>query len=179
MLAPVLEIYVVWHPGDSEGERVAALLLDHFRGTTFSGLIGGAVEVFVRSVSATGDQRDAPRPLPCVEAMPTVCRVLHLLLWSSLLGLNSLRPSRVADRGVNTSNVWRERGVNLATLSGSFRCVLPTTFSIARCSVDWWATYSTLPAASSAPTSSTRPYAAISRKALHRWATVRIASRCS
>lgn len=70
VLAPVLEIYVVWHPGDSEGEWITELVLDHFRGTAFSGLIGGAVEVFVRSVSATSDPAGMPRPLPCVEPMP-------------------------------------------------------------------------------------------------------------
>lgn len=70
MLPPVLEIYVAWHPGDTEGGRVAEALLGHFRGTTFSGLIGGAVEVYVRSASATDDPTGAPRPLPCIEPMP-------------------------------------------------------------------------------------------------------------
>lgn len=70
VLPPVLEIYAVWHPADTEGERVAQTLLDHFRGTTFSGLIGGAVEVYVRSESATDTPGDAPRPLPCTDPMP-------------------------------------------------------------------------------------------------------------
>ncbi len=70
VLAPVLEIYVVWHPGDPEGEEIAELLLDHFRGTAFSGLIGGAVEVFIRSASATDDVLDTPRPLPCISPPP-------------------------------------------------------------------------------------------------------------
>jgi len=70
MLAPVLEIYVVWHPSDTEGERISQELLDHFRGTTYSGLIGGAVEVFVRSASAGDDPDDVPRPLPCTAPLP-------------------------------------------------------------------------------------------------------------
>ncbi len=70
MLPPVLEIYVVWHPGDAEGDDIARMLLEHFRGTTFSGLIGGAVEVYVRSAAATEDPSRAPRPLPCIEPLP-------------------------------------------------------------------------------------------------------------
>ena len=63
MLPPVLEIYVVWHPGDAQGMAAADDFIQHFHGTPFSGLIGGAVEIYVRSAgwrSAT----DAPRPIP-------------------------------------------------------------------------------------------------------------------
>ncbi len=70
MLPPVLEIYVVWHPEDVAGEDVASALLGHFRGTPFSGLIGGAVEVYVRSASASDDPAGAPRALPCTEPLP-------------------------------------------------------------------------------------------------------------
>lgn len=70
MLPPVLEIYVVWHPTDDEGAGIAELLMEHFRGTAFSGLIGGAVEVYVRSVSESDDPGGAPRPLPPVEPLP-------------------------------------------------------------------------------------------------------------
>lgn len=69
MLPPVLEIYVVWHPGDSEGAEAANQILHHFHGTSFSGLIGGAVEVFVRSES-WGDDDDAPRPMPFTTSFP-------------------------------------------------------------------------------------------------------------
>ncbi|MET0580271.1 MAG: hypothetical protein ABW122_16555, partial [Ilumatobacteraceae bacterium] len=70
MLPPVLEVYVVWHPDDTEGEGIAASLLSHFRGTKFSGLIGGAVDVYVRSASSTDDPAGAPRPVPCVAPLP-------------------------------------------------------------------------------------------------------------
>lgn len=63
MLPPVLEIYIVWHPGDRAGCVAAEQFVQHFHGTLFSGLIGGAVEVFVRSEGwRTSD--DAPRPIP-------------------------------------------------------------------------------------------------------------------
>lgn len=63
MLPPVLEIYVVWHPGDPSGKELAETILGHFHGTPFTGLIGGAVEVFVRSGGWTS-AIDAPRPIP-------------------------------------------------------------------------------------------------------------------
>src|SRR5690242_8999321 len=69
MLPPVLEIYVVWHPRDPEGADIAREVIEHFHGTAFSGLIGGAVEVFPRSVGWNGDD-DAPRPLPFMSALP-------------------------------------------------------------------------------------------------------------
>jgi hypothetical protein len=63
MLPPVLEIYVFWHPGDAQGQHIAAEVIEHFHGTSFTGLIGGAVEVFIRS-DGWRSADDAPRPLP-------------------------------------------------------------------------------------------------------------------
>lgn len=70
MLPPILEVFVVSHPGDAEGDTVAQMLLERFRGNAYSGLIGGAVDVYVRSVSATDDPSGAPRSLPCIEGLP-------------------------------------------------------------------------------------------------------------
>ena len=55
MLPPVLEIYVVWHPGDGAGAVTAEDFVQHFHGTPFTGLIGGAVEELLRY--------DAPSPI--------------------------------------------------------------------------------------------------------------------
>jgi len=63
MLPPVLEIYVVWHPDDSAGAEAAQVFLDHFHGNVFAGLLGSAIEVYVRSRGWRGPD-DAPRPLP-------------------------------------------------------------------------------------------------------------------
>jgi hypothetical protein len=63
MLPPVAEVYVVWHPDDRVGERIARDIVEHFQGTPFTGLIGGGVEVFVRSAGWRG-AGDAPRPIP-------------------------------------------------------------------------------------------------------------------
>lgn len=63
MLPPVLEIHVVWHPDDDHKARpIAEAMIDHYHGDQFSGLIGGAVEVFVRSAGWTGPG-SAPRPI--------------------------------------------------------------------------------------------------------------------
>jgi hypothetical protein len=86
MLPPVLEIYVVWHPGDGAGEDVAEQLISHFHGNAFSGLIGGAVEVFVRS-EGWEEPGSAPRPLPVVEALPHELRDPALTIVVPVIGL--------------------------------------------------------------------------------------------
>lgn len=70
MLPPILEIYVVWHPGDTAGQQVTDVLLAHFRGTAFSGLIGGAIDVYVRSSSRSGSPNDAPLTIPVLAPPP-------------------------------------------------------------------------------------------------------------
>jgi hypothetical protein len=63
MLPPILEIHILWHPGDTSGATIAQEFVEHFHGTVFSGLIGGAVEVFIRSPGWRSGS-DAPRPIP-------------------------------------------------------------------------------------------------------------------
>lgn len=63
MLPPILEIYVVHHPRDLAGGEVMEQVFKHFHGTAFSGLIGGAIEVYVRAHGFHGGN-DAPRPIP-------------------------------------------------------------------------------------------------------------------
>lgn len=63
MLPPILEIYVVWHPRDRGGLLVSDVMVNHFQGSTFSGLIGGAIEVYIRS-EGWRSPNDAPRPIP-------------------------------------------------------------------------------------------------------------------
>lgn len=62
MLPPVLEIFVLWHPEDHAGESLARGLIDHFHGTAYSGLIGGAIEIYPRS-APWGVPGSAPRPI--------------------------------------------------------------------------------------------------------------------
>ncbi len=70
MLPPVLEIYVVWHPRDVRGRDVALGFFDHFHGTPFTGLIGGAIEVCMR-YEGWRSPADAPRPIPFPGLMPS------------------------------------------------------------------------------------------------------------
>lgn len=63
MIPPVSEIYVVWHPQDTAGREAAGQIFDHYHGTVFTGLLGGAIEVYVRSQGWTSAD-DAPRPIP-------------------------------------------------------------------------------------------------------------------
>lgn len=65
-MPPVLEIYVIWHPGDIDGLGIAQEFVDHFHGTVFSGLIGGGIEVYARSAGWQSAD-DAPRPVPVRE----------------------------------------------------------------------------------------------------------------
>jgi hypothetical protein len=70
LLPPILEIYVVWHPGDKPGSEIAETLLEHFRGHAYSGLIGGAIDVYVRSESLSGSPADAPASIPVLDPPP-------------------------------------------------------------------------------------------------------------
>jgi hypothetical protein len=67
---PILEVYVVWHPRDGTlGRQASGAIASHFHTATFSGLAGGAVEVYMRS---EGWARSAgpPRPLPITTRYP-------------------------------------------------------------------------------------------------------------
>lgn len=97
MLPPIVEIFVIWHPRDIEGEEIAQKLLEHFRGTAFSGLIGGAVEVFVRSVSSSDNPAGSPRTLPCIETLPY--GVPSPALTAAVLVVGVELTSSIEDRG--------------------------------------------------------------------------------
>lgn len=70
VLPPILEVYVLWHPADeAAGRPVMDRLVAHFHGNAYSGLLGGAIEVFARS-QGWRDAAGSPRPLPPVEPGP-------------------------------------------------------------------------------------------------------------
>lgn len=54
MLAPVVEIYVVWHPGDRSGPKIAERVSAHFRGGVGTGLISNPMETYIRSAGFCG-----------------------------------------------------------------------------------------------------------------------------
>lgn len=93
MLPPVLEIHVVWHPADDEKARpIAEAMIDHFHGDQFSGLIGGAVEVFVRSAGWSG-AGSAPRPIPLPDDVGPFRPAAHVAVVA-LLGLGLARATK-------------------------------------------------------------------------------------
>lgn len=120
MLPPLLEIYVVWHPKDREGTEAAERLIDHFHGTAFSGLIGGAVEVFVRSEGWEND-KDAPRPLPYVDELPCDLPQAELTVVVPILGMELAR-------AVEQGEPWSEYMESLRTGAKARSeevCILP------------------------------------------------------
>lgn len=63
MLPSIVEIYVIWHPDDDlAGAGIAEEFADRFQGSSFTGLMSGAVEVYVRSAGWQGPS-DAPRSI--------------------------------------------------------------------------------------------------------------------
>jgi len=96
---PILEIYVLWHPEDDGGDRIADELLEHFHGTAFSGLVGGAVEVYFRS-AGWSSEGGPPRPLPFVEALPNGLQSASITVVVPLLGT-------YLTRAAETDGAWR------------------------------------------------------------------------
>lgn len=99
MLIPVLEVYVLWHPDDADGSRISEVLLRHFHGTTFSGLVGGAVEVYTRSAGWDA-KGGVPRPMPFLEPLP------NGMARSAVTAVVAVLGTRLA-RAVDDDPAWR------------------------------------------------------------------------
>lgn len=61
-IPPILDVFVVWHPDDVLGTQRFRDLHEHFHSPSFSGLAGGAVEVYARS-EGWESPGGVPRPL--------------------------------------------------------------------------------------------------------------------
>ena len=114
VLPPILEVYVVWHPDDQEGAQIAAWLLEHFRGAPYSGLVGGAVEVYTRS-EPWQPGSDAPRPLPCQVPLPYQLPHARVTAVVPVLGV------RLARAAEQDSSDWRGylQSIHAAAEAGS------------------------------------------------------------
>ena len=64
----VLDIFVVWHPADSEGASICDKLFQHYHSDAFAGLAGSAVEVYGRSCPLSGND-DLPAPIVTVDGI--------------------------------------------------------------------------------------------------------------
>jgi hypothetical protein len=132
---PILEVYVVWHPDDELGAWACDQLTQHFHGSAYSGLAGGAVEVYPRCagwVKPSGP----PRPLPFMESLPADLPSGQLTVVVPILGRGMAKACRrdagwqryieaifEADLGTTASNRARIAAYPLldpsAELSGS------------------------------------------------------------
>ena len=102
MLPPVVEIYIVWHPEDERGMEIAKEFVEHFKGTVFTGLILGAVEVFVRSVGWQSEE-DAPRPIPYVDT--PLPNNLQQAEFTAIVPIMGMEMAKTIESG---SNPWKD-----------------------------------------------------------------------
>jgi len=111
VLAPIVEVYVVWHPNDQEGAQIADWLLEHFRGTPYSGLVGGAIEVYTRSTPWQPGS-DAPRPLPCQVSLPNQLPQARITAIVPVLGVELARAIKKdsSDWGCYLESIPVDRG---------------------------------------------------------------------
>ncbi|GAB2918019.1 hypothetical protein GCM10027047_14560 [Rhodococcus aerolatus] len=110
---PILEIYVLWHPDDGDGEAVADQLTEHFHGFAYSGLAGGAVEVYRRSVGWDVPE-GPPRALPFMQDLPAELQPAQMTVVVPLLG----RALAHAVRDVEGWRVYLEALFNADATSG-------------------------------------------------------------
>lgn len=124
---PILDVYVVWHPGDAAGETVFRRLQDHFHSETYSGLAGGAVEVYSRSVGWQPGS-SVPRPLLLLGTAPSVERPAQFSAIILVLGAG-LREAVQTDAG------WADY-VNSCTAAASESTVVLPVLSGDRVNLD-------------------------------------------
>lgn len=90
LIPPILEVFVVWHPDDAAGREVADALMEHFHGSAFAGLVGGAVEVYTRS-AGWDSSGGPPRPLPFMEPLPNGLAAASVTVVVPVLGIHLAR----------------------------------------------------------------------------------------
>lgn len=91
---------MMWHPRDRRGREIADAVLEHFHGTAYSGLVGGAVEVYLRSAAWDDDAEGPPRPLPYMSPLPNGLQAPVVTAVVPLLG-------RELMRAVESDERWR------------------------------------------------------------------------
>lgn len=94
-LPPLLELYVLWHPKDLRGSRAAETLHRHFHSPTYSGLAGGAVEVYERS-EGWAHPTGPPRPLPLHAPLPHALPAAEFTVILPYLDINLLKAAETA-----------------------------------------------------------------------------------
>ncbi|WP_448072989.1 hypothetical protein [Georgenia yuyongxinii] len=82
---PILDVYVVWHPDDEAGVRVFECIHTHFHSEGYSGLAGGAVEVYARSLGWSATE-GPPRPILLPGSEERTLRPAHFSAIVPTLG---------------------------------------------------------------------------------------------
>lgn len=117
LIPPTLEVFVLWHPDDGAGQAIADAVHSHFHGAAFSGLVGGAVEVYVRSAGWLAEG-STPRPLPgadgAVSMSPAAITVVVPVLGVELA------------RAAQQDDLWREYLKGVVELRAGSVEILPT-----------------------------------------------------
>lgn len=98
MLKPVLEVYIVWHPLDSAGAAIAKDVAEHFHGGAYTSLLGGALEVYVRSAGWTAEGA-APRPILWPDASAEESMGIEPAEFVAVVPLVGTHLNRALDRG--------------------------------------------------------------------------------
>jgi len=116
---PILDVYVVWHPDDVDGQDVFDRVHRHFHSAAYSGLAGGAVEVYSRGVA--WDKPDGPpRPLLLPGDAHPVLEPARFAAVVPVLG-----PRMRA--AVQDDEAWRDYLQRLADAQGAQVAVLPVS----------------------------------------------------
>lgn len=97
-IPPILDVFVVWHPGDVIGAAGFEGLHQHFHSPAFSGLAGGAVEVYARSDA--WEDGGAPRPLGIVTPLGSVLPAAQFNAIVPIVDTNLLRAA------ADTTSSW-------------------------------------------------------------------------
>lgn len=124
MLAPVLEIYVVWHPQEVPDAKAIALdLAEHFQGGAFASLLSGAVEVYVRSVPwASG--ADSPRPIVWPGSAPAAGNVAPPL-FAAVVPIVGLQLARAVEDVSGPWHAYLSDIVDARRLNPDHVCIFP------------------------------------------------------
>lgn len=112
-IPPILDVFVVWHPGDVLGSQRFSELHAHFHSPAFSGLAGGAVEVYARSVP--WEDGAPPRPFGIENALGDGLEAAQFNAIVPIIDSNLLRE---AAQSTSPWNQYLRRIAELNQLSG-------------------------------------------------------------
>lgn len=65
----LLDVFVLWHPDDTEGEGVCDALFRHYHSEAFAGLAGSAIEVYGRSHAVAPERDSRPAPIHTADGV--------------------------------------------------------------------------------------------------------------